>query len=240
VHSSTGFAPAQLMYGKLNSGPLEPFKKFEGPGVVSTPAWLESKLAAQETIMRYIRTRLQEKDRINLEKREVSDQYVLKNSEYVLYKRMDRKKHQTSWVGPYLVTNRKGDWYELTSIKQDEAAFYAHARQLKRFHANEDVEPLEIAYRDDLGIIDDVVAHNTPHKNSSIKRNVLMGVTYAGFPNDIHWLPLQKVENTEVCVKYCLANGFRAWIPPQAQHKHAMVIKQHNDKLQQELQNASI
>jgi transposase InsO family protein len=240
VHSSTGFAPAHLMYGKLNTGPLEPFKKFEDPRVVSTPAWLENKLAAQEKIMRYVRTRLQEKDQINLDKRDASDQYVLKIAEYVLYRRMDKKKHQTTWVGPYLVTNKKGDWYELTSIKQDESAFFAHARQLKRFHANDETEPLEIAYRDDLGIIDDVVAHNTPHKNTSIKRNVMMGVTYAGFPNDIHWVPLQKVENTEQCVKYCLANGFRAWITPQAQHKYAKIIKQHNDELQQELREATI
>jgi transposase InsO family protein len=236
VHSSTGFAPAHLMYGKLNTGPLEAFKKFEGTGVVSTPAWLEQKLDAQETIMRYIRTRLQENDTINLSKREVNDQYVLKVTEYVLYKRMDKKKHQTTWVGPYLVTEKNGDWYELTSVKQDEKSFFAHARQLKRFHVNDEITPLEIAYRDDMGIIDEVVAHDTPYKNSSTKRNVTVGCTYAGFPKDIHWFPLQKVENTEPFVRYCLAHGYNAWITPQAHHKYAQMIKQHNDDIQRALQ----
>jgi hypothetical protein len=148
---------------------------------------------------------------------------------------MDRKKHQTVWVGPYLVTDKKGDWYELTSVKHDENAFFAHARQLKRFHENAEITPLEIAYRDDLGPIDVVVAHEPQYKGS-FKRHVKVGLTFVGFPNDVHWFPLQKVEGTEQFVRYCLDNGFKAWITPQSQQKYAKMIRQHMEDIQRALQ----
>jgi hypothetical protein len=156
--------------------------------------------------------------------------FQLQTDEYVLYRRQAKKKTELEWVGPYLVTNKQGDWYELTSIKQDKPPFYAHARQLKRYYADPNHPHQHIAHNDDPGIIEKIVSHIAGPKGINNRREVLIGVNYEGFPLDIHWLPLSDVQYQAKFIQYCLDHQINTWILPEAKLLHKDLIESHKSK----------
>jgi hypothetical protein len=87
-------------------------------------------------------------DEINMKKRNIQDRDILYAQDYVLYRNLDKTKTQLKYVGAYLITNRDGDFHELTSLTKEKKPFYAHARNLKRYHLREGVDPIDIALMD--------------------------------------------------------------------------------------------
>jgi hypothetical protein len=122
------------------------------------------------------------------------------------------------------MTNSQGDWYELTSITNDKKPFYAHARQLKRYKQDPDRPNLEVAHKDDAGIIASIEDHFNPEKHANNKRGVQIGVKYINYPDDLQWLPLRDVENSQLFVKYCLDRNLTCWISNTARSIHAKFI----------------
>ena len=231
VHSSTGIAPARLMYGSLISSPEQTlFNNNEDD--ISRSDFLQEKYDMQKRIIQIMRERLIEKDELNLEKRMDNQEGLLKNSEYVLHKILDKTKQQMSWQGPFMVTNAKGDWYELSSLTNDKPPFYAHARNIKRYREDGKTSALEVAYKDDIGVIEKIVAYKNPNSSFRNKNGVQIGVTYKDYPEDVHWLPLNQVENKQIFVEYCLANSIFSWISPTAKALHQTTIDEYRNKLQ--------
>jgi hypothetical protein len=229
VHSSTGIAPAKLMYGALITSPEQPLFSFTDEEVVNRSDYLQEKVDIQRKIIKYMQTNLQENDRLNFAKREKNKNSVLQISELVLYRVLNKTKQELVWEGPYMMTNAKGDWYELTSITGEKLPFYAHARQIKRYKQDPLRTDLEVAYSDDMGIIEKITGHHNPSKTSNNKQNVLIGVTYLNFPNDVHWIPLKQIENSQIFIKYCLDKGMYAWISNTAKSLHSKFIADHKN-----------
>ena len=145
--------------------------------------------------------------------------------EYVLYKTLDKKTKATlHWTGPYKVSNIKGDWYELTPIASNEAPFFAHARQLKRYQEDPNVSTKEVAYRDDMGPYSSILAVKNPNRTNSTMNNVLVGVTYEKYPNSEYWLPIEKMLTERLFIEHCLQHGYYSWITNEARRIHADFI----------------
>jgi hypothetical protein len=151
-------------------------------------------------------------------------------SELVLYRVRDKTKQELTWEGPYMVTGSKGDWYELTSITNDKLPFYAHARQLKRYKQDPDRPDMEVAYSDDLGIIEKIVGNINPTKKLNNKTGILIGVTYFNFPEAIHWIPLKDIEDKPIFVQYCLDLNITSWLSSTAKTLHSKMIADHFNK----------
>ena len=229
VHSSTGVAPSRLMYGRLIPSPEQTLFN-DNMEEISRSEFLIEKHEVQRRTIQLIRERLMEKDELNFKKRSTNEEGFLKPSEYVLHKTMDKTKQQLNWEGPFMVTNAKGDWYELSSLTNDKQPFYAHARNIKRYRQDGQQSALEVAIKDDMGIIEKIVARKTPHQNLNATSGVLIGVTYKDYPDDIHWLPLKQVELNPLFVKYCLANSIFAWITTAAKNLHKNILEEYKSE----------
>ena len=92
---------------------------------------------------------------------------------------------------------------------------------------------MEVAYRDDLGIIEKIVANHNPSKTMNNKTGVLIGVTYFNFPKDIHWIPLKDIEDKPIFVKYCLDMSITSWLSTTAKTLHSKMIADHFEKQKQ-------
>ena len=224
VHSSTGIAPAKLMYGTLITSPEQPLFSLNDEEAVSRSDYLRDKLEIQRKVINYMQNYLQENDRANFARQEINRDAILQKSELVLYRVLNKTKQELVWEGPYIMTNSQGDWYELTSITNDKKPFYAHARQLKRYKQDPDRPNLEVAHKDDAGTIASIEDHFNPEKHANNKRGVKIGVKYLNYPDDLQWLPLREVENSQLFVKYCLDRNLTCWISNTARSIHAKFI----------------
>ena len=137
------------MYGKLISSPEQTFFN-DNKEQIARSDFLQEKYEAQKQLIQYVKENLIEKDEINLARRDQNHDGLLKKSEYVLHKIMDKTKQQMSWEGPFMVTNCKGDWYELSSLTNDRPSFYSHARNIKRYRQDGRQSNLDVAYKDDI------------------------------------------------------------------------------------------
>ena len=230
-HTSTGYAPAKLMFGKAidsiqNSwqGVTEKEKRKD------YSEWLKEKIDAQEKIMKYMKEKMIYQDKLNMKKRNVQDRDILYAQDYVLYRNLDKTKTQLKYIGPYLITNRDGDFYELTSLTKDRKPFYAHARNLKRYHAREGVDPVDVALMDkNEYLLESIVDFKCTGDDPKDKYKYVFSVLFKGFPDDSHWLTYSEVENEEVFVRWCY-EGHRphtiGWIPAKTKEVHSQVIKE--------------
>ena len=234
VHTTTGLAPAKIMYGKLIAPPTSiwPDRNDWKQGKAMS-SWVTEKNMQQEMILRALRTHLKVHDNENKLKRAQGEENpTLEQNTFVLYRRMSKTKQQLEWTGPFMVTDSDRDFYEITSLKKDKVPFMVHARQLKRYHTDESPEDLiDIALQDDEEYIIEKVVDERSQENVK-KEEVIFGVLYKDYPEDIHWMSYKEIKNTEAFTKYCIVKEKFTWIG-----EHAKVIfKEMIDVALQELQ----
>jgi hypothetical protein len=233
-HSVTGVEPARIIYGELIHGSTFPWKP-RGAEDPEPQTWFNSKIQIQSELIRYMQLNLEYNDMINFEERTADDEELatrfLQMQEYVLYKALDRKSKATlHWAGPYQISNIKGDWYELISLSTNEKPFFAHARQLKRYNEDPNTDTVEVAYRDDMGPFSSILGVSNPNRTQNTMKNVLIGVTYAQYPNSEYWIPIDKMLAERLFVEYCCAHHCHSWITDVAWKKHADVMEAHGIK----------
>ena len=180
--------------------------------------------------MKYMKEKMIYQDKLNMKKRNVQDRDILYAQDYVLYRNLDKTKTQLKYIGPYLITNRDGDFYELTSLTKDRKPFYAHARNLKIYHAREGVDPVDVALMDkNEYLLESIVDFKCTGDDPKDKYKYVFSVLFKGFPDDSHWLTYSEVENEEVFVRWCY-EGHRphtiGWIPAKTKEVHSQVIKE--------------
>lgn len=209
THTATGVAPSKLMFGKMIS-PLTHIWPEKPENMKFPPeerdTFMERRLIEQEVILKYIRRNMERHDEQHkLKPVPPNEQTFLEKNTLVAYKRFDKTKQELNWTGPYLVTDRDGDFYELTSLKQDKLPFITHARNLKRYYINEGEDPREIAFQDD-GIKDiaEIIQHTgdgrttDPHTKAFQVRYKINRRT-----DELDWLTYSNVKDTEAFVNYC-------------------------------------
>jgi len=227
VHTTTGYAPAKLLYGKLISGPSTIYEKPVGVDEKEYMRYMKSRLDLQSKIMKYMKDRMMHRDKINLANRAHPRRTILEPGEHVLLKRKVKNKQQVEWTGPYMVTDKSRDFYELTSLLEDRTPFFAHARNLKRFLVAEGVVPKEIAMMDEneyeLDKIKEISQIEGTHSPSS-RESYLYAITYVGYPEDIHWVKYDYVKREKSFVEWCLANKKFGWMDAEAKKIHATLI----------------
>jgi len=198
VHSTTGCAPAQLLYGKIIPQADSVFKKPDTVDEKEYSKYMKTRIDLQGKIIKHMRERMIYKDRINLANREHPNRQILEPGEYVLHRRKTKNKSQLEWTGPWIVTDKNRDHYRLVSINNDQASFEAHALNLKRFKLPDDADPKEIALMDaNEYIIDEIreVVLKESAKNTPTSRySQSYGVTYEGYPDDIHYFEYNDIK----------------------------------------------
>jgi transposase InsO family protein len=229
VHTTTGYAPAKLLYGRLIKGLDTIYQKPVGAEDKEYVKYMKSKIDLQGKILKFMKEKMMHQDKINLANRAHPKRQILEAGEAVLYRRKSKSKAQLDWTGPYIVTDKVRDHYQLTSLLGDQTPFYAHARNLKRFKTQEGVDMKEIALMDEnLYEIDEIkqVAAREGVQNPSSRYAQMYGVTYEGFPDDIHWLKYDEVKLEKAMVRWCLKNNHWGWIDAQAKIIHRELIDQ--------------
>ena len=230
-HTSTGYAPAKLMYGKVINSILEPWKDKETEkGNKAYSDWIKEKIDAQNKIMKYMKEKMTYKDQINLQKRAVPDKDILYAQDYVLYRNMNKNKQQLQWIGPYQVTNREGDFYQLSSLTKDRKPFFAHARNLKRYYLQDGVDPVQIALMDkNEYLIEAIVDYKPGRGDPADKNDYTFAVLFKGYPDEQHWMTYQEVEHEEEFVKWCYG-GHRpytiGWVSANCKAIHKELIEE--------------
>jgi hypothetical protein len=233
VHTTTGYAPAKLLYGKLIRGPSTILEKPVGVEEKEFIKYMKPRLDLQTKIMKYMKDRMMHQDKINLANRAHPKRQILEPGEHVLLRRKVKNKQQVEWTGPWMVTDKARDHYELTSLLADRSPFFVHARNLKRFQVAEGVEPKDIALMDDneyeLDQIKEISQIEGTHSPQS-RESYLYGITYVGYPEDIHWVKYRDVKLEKAFVEWCLSNKKFGWMEAEAKKIHADLIDEDTKK----------
>jgi hypothetical protein len=241
VHTTKGFSPAKLLFGRLIARPDTIHQRPTGIEDKEYTKYMKSKLDLQSKILKYMKDKMMHQDKINLANRAHPKRQILEPGEAVLYRRKSKTKSQLDWTGPYLVSDKERDWYQLTSLLEDQTPFYAHARNLKRFIVQEGVDPKEVALMDEnLYELQEIkqVATLEGVQNPTSRYSQSYGVTYVGYPDDIHWMKYEEVKLEKVMVEWCLKNNHWGWIDAQAKKIHADLIDK--DTKEKALQKAEV
>ena len=229
VHTTTGYAPAKVLYGRLIPTANTVFQKPLDQDEKEYTKYMKSKLDLQSKIVKHIQDKLMHQDKINLANRAHPKRTILAPGELVLYRRKHKTKQQLEYTGPWMVTDKERDHYQLTSLLQDQTPFYAHAKHLKRFKIQEGVDPKEIALMDDneyeFAEVKEVATLEGV-QNPQSRYSQTYGMTYEGYPHDIHWMEYKDIKLERVFVEWCLKNNKYSWIDAQAKKIHQDLIDQ--------------
>ena len=237
VHSTTGQAPAKLLYGKLIPAPNKIYNKPLQVEERTYIKYMKDRLDLQARMMKYIKEKIMTRDQINLAKRADNSKSILEPGELVLYRRKVKSKSQLEFTGPYAVVEKDRDWYKLESVLKDRPSFYAHARNLKRFKQQDGVDPIEIALMDDNEYNFHEVKEVTTVENAqnpSSRYAQSWGLTYEGFPDDVHWFKYDDVKLERAVVVWCLKNKKWGWLDSEAKKIHKNIIEEDTKRLQEE------
>ena len=237
VHTTTGYAPAKLLYGRVIPAPDRVFQKPLDVEEKVYTEYMKDKVDLQAQIMKYIQEKMKRVDKVNLEKRNDLTGSILEPEELVLYRRKIKTKAQLEFIGPFMVVDKDRDWYQLASLLKDKSLFWAHARNLKRFKQQEGVDPISIALMDDNEYEFEEVKEQTTLENAAKPNDPYaqsFGLTYKGFPNDVHWFEYRLVKLERVVVEWCLKNKKWGWIHNDAKKIHKDLIDEDTKRLKEE------
>ena len=223
-HSSTGVAPAQLLFGnaiQLDRGVFLPIDKVEQrtPTSDKLSTWVDKMLRKQADLISLAEKLQREKDLANLEKRDPQEYTEFPVNSYVLvaypHTRMGQRppvKTMTPYRGPLRVIGITGSRYtlqDLVSLKEEQA----HISLLKKFDYDAAItNPVEVALHDTQEFeVEEVLRHrgNISHKSSMEFK--VRWKNYA--PEHDTWEPWSALKNTVALHAYLRKKGWEKHIP---------------------------
>jgi hypothetical protein len=100
-------------------------------------------------------------------------------------------------------------------------------RNLKRFFVTEGVDPKEKAMMGEnvyeIDQIKEISQLEGKHSPVS-KHSYLYGITYVGYPDDVHWVKHNEIRLEKAMVEWCLKNKKWGWIDIEARKIHSNLI----------------
>ena len=227
------------MYGRLIPSSLEVLKKEEVEKLGLSPEHHLSKLTEiQNKILENIKTNLECIDNENMLSR-VRELPILEISTLVLYNNSSKKnKQDLDFTGPYLVTNKNRDFYELTSLTKDTRPFWVHARKIKRYHLNNDHTPTEVALMDTNKY---EIKNIHSHTDENSYMNKRFDCRYEKAPDDPQWKYYNEIKFEKAFVEYCYKLSYPGWINKANKAIHPELIKtlEENKRKEGEMREAA-
>ena len=230
VHSSTGFSPAQMLFG--NAINLDRGVLLEHPPVSDSDQgepiseYMEKLLAAQSVILDAAQRHQSELDEFHISERTLRapdntrpiERTVFPVNSYVLRlqptgQRPDKFAHH--WTGPFRVVRNDIDdkgTYVIQHVLTGRTA-NAHVSQLKQFlfDSDEPDSPLEAAmHAESEFAIEDILAHTGKARQ---RKKMQFLVKWRGYPGQDSWEPYKSLLGTEKLDAYAYNNKLKALLP---------------------------
>ena len=223
VHSSTGVAPNDLVFGgklDLQGGFL--FKAIVTSEDINISQWSTEMLLAQEKLVGLAQLRQRSKDERHLAK-DSSERVItqFRHNSFVLVaypdsamgRRAPTKLH-THWKGPMRVISNKGAEYMVYDLVNNKA-IPIHVSRLKDFvHDPKRTDPLTIAARDnDEDEVEAIIAHDGDPKKKSLMD---FQVRWLGHDaSEDSWLPWSEVRNIPALHTYLRTHNMAKLVPKE-------------------------
>jgi len=236
-HSSTGIAPATLLYGslvELNRGvfPEAELPAQESPSESSSsnqrdPTWLSQRLEAQREMLQIAERHQREVDAHNLRTRTDSSAppTEFEVGSYVLALYKDRhaqgkgrppNKLMTLKRGPFRVISHDGNSYRIQNLAHADDISEAHVTELQPFFFDaEHTDPFEVALGDSREfIVNRVLQHEKrPHTDPTIKREQLfLELEWSHGKNS--WEHVSGLYHLPLIRDYLRDNKLLSFVPP--------------------------
>lgn len=223
VHSSTGYAPAQVVYGNrvnLDRNIMIPFEVAESS--VAMPLFVQKYLEIQRKIVATAVVSQILKDnshRANFTKLPTEYQigsYVLAQYPENRMGRMPPTKFHTQWKGPMQVISNIGSKYTVRNLVTGKLEDY-HVTALKYFTVdNEHTDPEKVAQKDYKTYITEAILDHRPKtKLRDLKRSRLQFlVKWQGYPDEQNtWEPLGNLRRNLHVHEYMRRHKLASLIP---------------------------
>ena len=203
VHSSTGFAPARLLFGERISLDRAILTPFPVKSDLCIPAFVqkmhryqnEALVASQQHLAEIMDRRCQVQGEI---RHFGLGDYVLVNSNVFA---AESNKFAFKWRGPFLVQAVQGNTYSCLDLRTRAIHFFDVA-SLRHFDSSSSEDPVAIAALDvDEDVVSQIVSHQVGTKG---KESHKFDVMFAD--GSIHQLAYLDVRNLEALDKYLAAN----------------------------------
>lgn len=224
THSSTGVAPAQLLFGsalQLDRGVFLPIQKLESDTVndKDLSTWMDKMLAKQHKMIAIAEQMQRRQDKANYARRDKHEYTEFPVNSYVLvaypHTRMGQRppvKTMTPYRGPMRVVLFHDSTYivqDLVTLKNEQV----HVSLLKKFEYDPDlVDPAEVARHDTQEFI---VEQILQHKGSfDHKKNLVFKVRWQGYtPENDTWEPWAHLRDNVQLHEYLRQNNLAKHIP---------------------------
>lgn len=202
IHSSTGCAPATLLFGErihLDRAILTPFNPSES---VSIPAYVQAmyrfQLEAIKASQLHMATIMDSRVRPTSD----MDPKAFQLSDYVLVSPVSKPaKFSFKWLGPYSVVARDGNTYDCMDLRTRQVHQFDVSR-LRIFNCPADVDPLSIATLDvDEDVVESVLSYQAGRKGRRSHKFLVKFMDSSEF-----WLPYEEVKNLEALDVYLEAH----------------------------------
>lgn len=234
VHSSTGFSPAQLLFGntvKLDEGIFLPHKKGynnEPEPETTLAEWAQKMQDKQAELIEIARQNQMSKDQHHIMQAEAADTTEFPINSYVLVKYRDRPptKFHSTWRGPMRVINFNKSHYTLQDLVTEKLRNF-HVTQLKAFKYDPmDVDPAEIArVEQNEFLVENILEHR--HDGSKRRTGYEFLVKWTGYDNsDNTWEPWEFVRDNKQLIKYLYNNHLKQFLTKAQKEEAAQMVNQ--------------
>ena len=224
IHSSTGYSPAQIIYGErinLERNIITPFELAEQ--TVALPLFVSKFASIQKEILQRAISKQLIKDGIHKLKKSTNSvtEYPIGSYVLALYPetrmgRLPPTKLHTLWKGPMQIINSIGSKYTLRNLSTGKLEDY-HISSLKAFIVDEDhINPVDIAQKDyRTWITERIIDHRPKKKLRELRRDQLeFLVKWEGYPDDQStWEPWKNVRRNQHLIEYLQNHQMTSLIP---------------------------
>ncbi len=195
-HGTTGFSPAALVFGcavNLDRGFIDEFEEGEAP----TPRDI---VAVQKDLMKA--ARLNQEQAFNPGP-EPSARHAIGATVLVTHPSRRLSKLQAHLLGPFTVTSRTNDLYQLLSATTGRERTY-HGSRLRAYDASRTADLREVAAVDDDSYLVEAIID---HRPAATKSETTFLVRWDGYTaDDDEWLPYAAVRDLEALDDYLEEN----------------------------------
>jgi hypothetical protein len=235
VHSSTGYSPAQILFGEkmnLDRNVILPFEIAEAqttaiPLYVKKHVSLQRKILAKAVLTQMLKDQVHKANFNKLPTEYPIGSYVLALYPENRMGRLPPTKFHTQWKGPMQIINHIGSKYTVRNLVTGKLEDY-HISSLKAFTSdNEHTNPEEVAQKDYRTWITESILDHRPKKrrNRLLRSQLEFLVKWQGYPSEENtWEPWCNLRRNSLVHEY-LRNKRMAYLIP----KNLREIEQNDD-----------